>query len=66
MPVKYTVLTQDHNYIYAKQGCCGGTIRIPVSYGLVVKPGNDIKVQTERIKGLDVHRVLIDGSWVEV
>ncbi len=62
----YTVLTQDHNYIYAKEGCCGGTIKIPLSYGLVAKQGDDIEVHTELIKGLSVHRVLIDGSWVEV
>jgi len=64
--VPYTVVRKDKNYIYAKQGCCGGTIKIPLLYGLFADVGEDIDVHTELIRGLSVHRVLINGSWVEV
>ena len=64
--VAYTVVRKDGNYTYAKQGCCGGTIKIPLLLGLVADIGEDIDVHTELIRGVSVHRVLIDGSWVEV
>ena len=66
MTAPYTVLRKDDNYIYAKQGCCGGTIKIPLLLGLVADVDDDIDVQTELVRGISVHRVLINGSWVEV
>jgi len=66
MAETYTVIENTSNFVILKQGCCGGKVRVPVSYGLVAQVGEDVDVIKETIQGLDVHRVFINGSWVEV
>ena len=62
----YTVIGKTSQFLFLKEGCCGGTIRVPTSTGLVADIFEDVDVRSTVVKGLSVHEIFINGEWVEV
>jgi len=62
----YTVIGKTSDFLFLKEGCCGGVIRVPTSTGLVADLLEDIDVRKTLVKGLDVHEIFINGEWVEI
>lgn len=62
----YTIIRKDDKFVYAKQGCCGGTLKIPRSLGVIGPIGYDLEVRSKIVNGLTFHAVHIDGEWIEL
>lgn len=62
----YTVLRQDGTFTYVKEGCCGGTLAIPKSWGLTFEDGDEVTVRVDMYIGLNRFWVLVDNEWKQI